>query len=230
MLFVSPALATAQPTASLSTAYTTPSYLGGLMSVKVRVGNLGSVVARVSRVEVHFDWSQVFTGNVPIMVQPGETHEWSFSDCPIPEHTWTGKHSYDITVLVAWADSSGGWRQDVAGILQTEFTVEQPPPPDVYTFSGATLVATIPVSGTTSEIASGHLIALLLLGLLFVGAIVAITIQNRRPPVRTETILNSKSTWSGAVEAGAVKECRVCHNVNPPHAKRYCVKCGSKLG
>jgi hypothetical protein len=221
--------AAAQPTASLSTAHTTPSYLGGLISVRVGVQNLASVVARVSRVEVHFDWLQTLTDNVPVMIQPGETHEWAFSDCASPERTWAGKHSYDTTVLIAWADSSGGWSQDSTGALKTEFTVEQPPPAQVYTFSGATLALTVEQSPPPQETASSSLLALLLIGALLVGAVIAIKRQKPQTSVRTDSVLDSKPTTSLEVETGALRECKVCHNVNPPYAERYCVKCGGKL-
>jgi uncharacterized paraquat-inducible protein A len=31
------------------------------------------------------------------------------------------------------------------------------------------------------------------------------------------------------VQVQAARECPVCRNINPPHAKNYCVKCGNKL-
>ena len=218
-----PALVAAQPSADLSTTYTTPSYLGGSISVKVGVHNLGSVIARVSRVEVTFDWSQTFTGNVPIMIQPGESYQWSFPDCAIPGNTWAGKHSYDVIALITWADSSGGWGQDITGRMRTDFNVEQQPPPQVLVVT-VTQETLPPSPQAWSEFLPG----LLILGLVLVGAIVAIRRQKPQTSSRNEPSAGSQPA-PGAVETTTSRECKACHNINPPYATKYCVRCGSKL-
>ena len=220
-----PAFVAAQPSVDLSTGYTTPSYLGGLISVEVGVRNLGSVIARVSRVEVAFDWSQSFTGNVPMMIQPGESYQWSFPDCTVPGNTWAGKHSYSVTVLVAWADSSGGWSQDNTLTIRADFNVEQPPPPQTNVIVVTQSIPSGPPPGTLSGFDT---LFIVFLGLLLVGAIIAIRRQKQQTSSINEPSAGSQPA-PGAAETTVSKECKACDNINPPYATKYCVKCGSKL-
>jgi len=149
---------------------------------------------------------------------------------------WPGApHTFGFTI--EWESASGG-----AGTVSSSmsFEVEKPPVTETTTAEQATFTGvstafpgtaitgglTLPPSPETSY---GSLLVLLLIGLFLAGVLVVINRQKSRRSVGTEPILDSKPTTSLEVETGALRECKVCHNVNPPYAKRYCVKCGSKL-
>jgi len=67
-----------------------------------------------------------------------------------------------------------------------------------------------------------------LLGLLLVGAIIAIRRQKQQTSSINEPSAGSQPA-PGAAETTVSKECKACDNINPPYATKYCVKCGSKL-
>jgi hypothetical protein len=118
-------LAQAQPGPALSVAYARVGYLGGSITVNATLQNIASISSQVSRVEVKFDWNQTFTGSLKIL-QPGESYEWKFQDCPIPEHTWTGNHSFTTTFFVSWAQPTGNWSLEIRMPVTAQFLVEPP--------------------------------------------------------------------------------------------------------
>jgi hypothetical protein len=125
VLLASPLLAQARPEFAWSIAFTQPAYLGGSITVIATFQNLVSVFAKVRQAQVEFDWNQTFTGPLKIL-QPGESYEWKFQNCTIPEHTWAGKHSFVTSFFVSRAEASGNWSSETRESVRTDFSVEPP--------------------------------------------------------------------------------------------------------
>lgn len=136
ILIVSPVVA---DSSLMWSAYSAPSVLGGSISVRIGFQNLASSAVKVNQVQIQFDWHQTFTGETPTILQSGETHEWTFSNCPIPAETWTGKHTFQTTVSFAWTSFKPllgpGWTEDQSQTYPTDFTVQEAPS---STLSGST--------------------------------------------------------------------------------------------
>jgi hypothetical protein len=118
-----------QPSVGWNISYSTPDYLGQSMTVSIEVENQASVPMQVQSVMVSFDWYSTLQGDTPRVVQAGEKSTWEFDNIQIPSTTWTGKHSFDASVMVGWADSSGGWSNTLSSPLHatTNFGVQQAP-------------------------------------------------------------------------------------------------------
>lgn len=149
-----------QPTFSLDTGYSQPAYLGQSMFVTVTVTNLASIEARVESASVTFDWGATFTGQTPAILQPGGNHQWRFDPVNIPSYTWTGKHSYDASVVVSFADSSGGWTNNpnTPSKISANFGVQEAPPPPTTTAGGPNCITTT-FAGGTAEVCSNPTVA-----------------------------------------------------------------------
>jgi hypothetical protein len=193
--------------------FTQPAFLGQSITAWVNVQNTGSGPVRVSKVEIRFDWYNTYTDNVPVILQPGETHKWTFEDRTVPSQTWIGKHSYDVAVWVAWADTSGGWEKDQAVTQRIDFAVQEPPPP-----APETVVQTIagPLSPTASSDGSWILPLVLIIGLVVV---VGITVTLRKPASPPASVASVPVTG----------RCPQCGSPNPPE-NQFCGKCGKRIG
>jgi hypothetical protein len=101
------------------------------MTVTVTVQNLGSVPMEVQSLTINFDWYTNLAGDTPRILQAGERWTWNFANVEIPSYTWIGRHSYDVSVMVGWADSSGGWSNTLKSPAHAsaDFAVQSPPPP-----------------------------------------------------------------------------------------------------
>ena len=120
-----------QPSVALNASFSAPDYLGQSMTVWITVQNQASIPMEVQSVIVSFDWYNTLNGATPRILQAGEKSTWEFDNIQIPSATWTGKHSFDASVMVGWADSSGGWSNTLSSPLQvtTNFGVQEAPPP-----------------------------------------------------------------------------------------------------
>lgn len=121
----------AQPSVSVSTADTQPAYLGDSMRIGVNVQNQASIPMEVMSVIVTLDWgSQSVAGDTPRILQAGGTASWEFYNVTIPSDTWTGTHTYDVYVVVGWADSSGGFHNTLSSPVHVaeNFAVQETPP------------------------------------------------------------------------------------------------------
>jgi hypothetical protein len=137
--------------------FSTPSFLGGSISVRVGFENLASFAVKVDRVQIQFDWYQTFANETPTILRTGETHEWTLSNCPIPAGTWTGKHTFQTTVSFAWISLLGVWTGNQRQTYSTDFTVQRVP----------------------SSISTEVLAALVLIALLVV-AVIAVAYRERK--------------------------------------------------
>jgi hypothetical protein len=101
------------------------------MNIWVIVQNQASIPMQVTSVTVSLDWYQTLTGNTPKVLQAGEKQRWEFDNVTIPSTTWTGEHSSVASIMVGWADSSGGWSHTLSSPLTstTNFAVQQQPSP-----------------------------------------------------------------------------------------------------
>lgn len=120
----------AQPElASPITSYTTPAYLGRSISANVSIQNLATMFARFRQVQLEFDWNQTFTGPLEILA-PGESYNWKFPNCPIPEDTWLGNHTFVFSFSLSWAGAAGNWSlENRMSVPPTHFVVEAPQQP-----------------------------------------------------------------------------------------------------
>jgi hypothetical protein len=173
MMFVGVTTTTAQsgPSVSVSTRFTEPAYLGQSMTVWIAVQNQASIPMQVQSVIVSFDWYSTLNGNTPRVLQAGETSTWEFDNIQIPSATWTGKHSFDASVMVGWADSSGGWSNTLSSPLHvtTNFAVQEAPPPPTFAVTN-TLAITVNQNVPNNSISGFPLESILF------GAIVAIVL------------------------------------------------------
>jgi hypothetical protein len=133
-----------QPSVALNASFTAPDYLGQSMTVWVEVENQASLPMQVQSVMVSFDWYNTLTGNTPRTLQAGEKSTWEFDNVQIPSTTWTGKHSFDASIMVGWADKSGGWSNTLSSPLHSimNFGVQEAPLPPTTTVSGAICITT----------------------------------------------------------------------------------------
>lgn len=58
------------------------------------------------------------------------------------------------------------------------------------------------------------------------GGLIGGAARPRMPKQSRRTELNSGPQFS---RTRAPRECRICHNINPPYAMNYCIKCGAKF-
>lgn len=114
---------------SMNAHWSGPDYLGQSMTVWISVVNQASIAMQVQSLMVSFDWYNTVTGNTPRVLQAGENSTWEFDNIQIPSSTWTGQHSFVASVMVGWADSSGGWSHTLSSPMQqtTNFGVQQAP-------------------------------------------------------------------------------------------------------
>ena len=123
--------------ASVSTGFTQPAYLGQSMTIFVYVTNLASVPMEVQGVIVNTDWYQTLTGDAPRILQAGIKSTWEFDNVQIPSTTWTGEHSFGTTVTLAFADQSGGFSNTASPVqISTNFAVSETPPPQTQVQAG----------------------------------------------------------------------------------------------
>jgi uncharacterized membrane protein YeaQ/YmgE (transglycosylase-associated protein family) len=63
------------------------------------------------------------------------------------------------------------------------------------------------------------------------GGIIGGAARPRTPKQSTGAELTPGPQFSArpTTEMRTPRECRTCHNINPPYAMNYCVKCGTKL-
>jgi hypothetical protein len=63
------------------------------------------------------------------------------------------------------------------------------------------------------------------------GGLIGGASRPRTPKSSTEAERTTGPEPSGrpAREVRTPRECRMCHNINPPYAVNYCIKCGSRL-
>jgi len=111
------------------TSWTTPVYLGRSISANASMQNIASIFVRFSQVQLEFDWNQTFAGPQRILA-PGESYEWEFPNCPIPEDTWLGNHTFVFSFSLSWAEAAGNWsRENRLSLPPTYFLVEPSPQP-----------------------------------------------------------------------------------------------------
>lgn len=114
----------------VSGTYTAPDYLGQSMSITVWVTDTASIPMQIQSLTVALDWNQNLAGDTPRIVQPGQQSTWQFDNVQIPSYTWTGKHTYDVAVMVGFADSNGGWSRTLTAPFHdvVDFGVQEQPP------------------------------------------------------------------------------------------------------
>jgi hypothetical protein len=119
-----------QASLSMSTQFTQPAYLDETMTIWVTVQNQASIPFEVMSLTVSLDWYQTLTGDTPRVLQAGEKSSWEFDNVNIPSATWTGKHSFDASATGGFADSSGGWSNQLSSPVTTttNFGVQQQKP------------------------------------------------------------------------------------------------------
>jgi hypothetical protein len=161
---------------SLNTGFSQPAYLGQSMAIFVYVQNLASVPMEVMSVAVTTDWYQTLNGNVPRILQAGESSSWKFDNVNIPSSTWTGEHQFDASIMVGWADSSGGWSNTLSSPLKvtTKFAVTQAPSQPAVTIGGPGVPNTIvgpSLPSTNNSDYSGY-IAAVILGAILAAALI----------------------------------------------------------
>lgn len=120
--------ARAQPQLAEVTSWTEPTYLGRSISANMSIQNLASTFAKLSQVQLEFDWNQTFTGPLKILA-PGESYEWKFPNCPVPEHTWLGNHTFVFSFNLSWTGAAGNWSLETKRSVPTHFSVEPPQQP-----------------------------------------------------------------------------------------------------
>lgn len=90
MLLVSATQVTAQQDVVITTAWTTPVFMGGSINVTVTVRNLSPTYVKVGKVEVLFDWNDTYSVQGPMILQPGQEYGWNFPRCQVPSDTCRG--------------------------------------------------------------------------------------------------------------------------------------------
>lgn len=206
--------------------FTQPAFLGQTISVYVSAQNSGSTLVRVSKVEVSFDWYDIYTDDSPVVLQPGELNRWTFDDRAIPSSTWVGQHSYKVTVWAAWSDGSGGWKKDEMVTQEPEFAVQEPSPPILTTqtqgLEWCVNNQCIPIGLSTAapkqpNISDPTLIFAATILILLLLVVVAVAVRRKPNASSQPTPVSTESV-----------RCSQCGNVNPSK-NQFCGKCGEKL-
>jgi len=132
---------------------------------------------------------------------------------------WIGLIFAMIAGMVAGLMARGAGRGALAGFAAGIIGVV------VASVVFAPLVTSLTGMGWISYV-SGLILILSLFGGLIGGAA-----RPRTPKQSGRTELTSGPEFSArrATETKAPRECRICHNTNPPYAMNYCIKCGAKL-
>ena len=103
--------------------YPHPMVAGTTESIGIEIRNVGSIVFRVTSVELKTDWAiAYYATDVPQVIDTGRSYKFAFS-IPIPSSA-VGSHTFETTFWAEVPTSSGSWGPELPQKLSPDLTVK----------------------------------------------------------------------------------------------------------